>query len=245
MSLPRRLKLAGQMMEWRELSVRKQRCTLCRFSLLVKFGSSEHSVRCPRCGANPAALAMAEVLQNRVGDLGSSKAYELSSRGPLFRFLQCHTRELVFSEFFDDLQPGESHDGIMCQDVQNLTFADQSFDVCTSTDVLEHVPDDRVAFAELHRVLKPGGCVVFTVPLDISSTTVERAKLSDRGTEHLLPPEFHNDHLRGAHQVMCFRNYGFDIVDRVREQGFSSAEILTPDSSRWWHHDRHVVIGYR
>jgi len=69
LSLRERLKLASQLIEWRELAVHKQPCTLCGFRLLVKFGDSEHAVRCPRCGANPAALAMAEVLQNHVGSL--------------------------------------------------------------------------------------------------------------------------------------------------------------------------------
>jgi SAM-dependent methyltransferase len=240
-----KLKLASQMIEWRELAVRLQQCSLCHFFLLVRFGNREHSVRCLRCGANPAAMAMAEALRNRVSDLQTCKIYELSSRGPFFRFLQKQSQGMVFSEFFDDVPSGDSRHGVLCQDVQDLTFPDHSFDLCTSMDVLEHVPDDLKAFAELHRVLKPGGLIVFTVPLNIERRTVERAILTGQGIKHLLEPQFHNDHIRGSGQVLCFRNYGSDIIERLKSQGFSTAEILTPDSSRWWNHDRHVVLARR
>ncbi len=45
-----------------------------------------------------------------------------------------------------------------------LPFADGSFDLATSFEVLEHVPDDASAAAELARVLRPGGRALITVP---------------------------------------------------------------------------------
>jgi ubiquinone/menaquinone biosynthesis C-methylase UbiE len=49
-------------------------------------------------------------------------------------------------------------------DAYNLPFPDESFDVIIAAEVLEHLPDDARAFAELHRVLKPGGRIAVTVP---------------------------------------------------------------------------------
>lgn len=49
-------------------------------------------------------------------------------------------------------------------DAMRLPFADASFDVVVAMDVLEHLPDDRAAMCEFHRILKPGGRVVATVP---------------------------------------------------------------------------------
>ncbi len=45
-----------------------------------------------------------------------------------------------------------------------LPFDDHSFDKVIASEVLEHVPDDGAAFAELLRVLKPGGTLAVTVP---------------------------------------------------------------------------------
>jgi SAM-dependent methyltransferase len=49
-------------------------------------------------------------------------------------------------------------------DVCALPFRDASFDLVLATDVLEHVRDEARAVAELHRVLRPGGALVATVP---------------------------------------------------------------------------------
>ena len=49
-------------------------------------------------------------------------------------------------------------------DGTRLPFADESFDKVIASEVLEHVPDDTTAFAELYRVLRPGGTIAVTVP---------------------------------------------------------------------------------
>jgi SAM-dependent methyltransferase len=47
---------------------------------------------------------------------------------------------------------------------ENLPFADASFDSITMLDVLEHTRDERSTLSEVHRVLRPGGLLVLTVP---------------------------------------------------------------------------------
>lgn len=49
-------------------------------------------------------------------------------------------------------------------DATHLPFATARFDVVTMLDVLEHVEDDAGAVREIHRVLKPGGAFVLSVP---------------------------------------------------------------------------------
>jgi SAM-dependent methyltransferase len=46
----------------------------------------------------------------------------------------------------------------------NLPFPIASFDVVIMLDVLEHVPDDRAALAEVSRVTRPGGVLILSVP---------------------------------------------------------------------------------
>ena len=49
-------------------------------------------------------------------------------------------------------------------DALTLPFEDDSFDRIIAAEVLEHIPDDRRAIAELARVLAPGGRIAVTVP---------------------------------------------------------------------------------
>ena len=49
-------------------------------------------------------------------------------------------------------------------DALSLPFADGEFDRVVAAEVLEHIPDDTDAIAELVRVLRPGGTIAVTVP---------------------------------------------------------------------------------
>ena len=63
---------------------------------------------------------------------------------------------------------GEAPDGaryeVVRGDLLALPFPDASVDRVIASEVLEHIPDDATAMAEIARVLKPGGTVAVTVP---------------------------------------------------------------------------------
>jgi SAM-dependent methyltransferase len=48
--------------------------------------------------------------------------------------------------------------------VEELPWGDETFDLITSLDVIEHTADDRLALAELRRVAKAGARLLLTVP---------------------------------------------------------------------------------
>src|SRR3954449_934214 len=48
--------------------------------------------------------------------------------------------------------------------IEELPWAEASFDLVTCLDVLEHIRDDRGALRELRRVTRPSGRLVLTVP---------------------------------------------------------------------------------
>lgn len=55
--------------------------------------------------------------------------------------------------------------------ITELPYEPASFDLVMACDVIEHVDNDRRAFAELSRVLKPNGHMIFSVPLHASHWT--------------------------------------------------------------------------
>jgi SAM-dependent methyltransferase len=48
--------------------------------------------------------------------------------------------------------------------LEELPWGDDTFDLITCLDVIEHTPDDRATLASLRRVCKPGGWMIVTVP---------------------------------------------------------------------------------
>jgi len=195
-------------------------CNLCGAPVL-RLHPGLAGRRCLRCLSTFRHRAVGVVLA-RLGVHRSAAVYEMSSRGALCRHLRRSFARVTVSELFDGVAPGDYRNGVQCQDAQRLTYPDGAFDLVTSTEVFEHVPDDRRAFGEAHRVLRPGGFLVFTVPLMETGPTLERARLENGGIVHFVKPEYHGDRLRGRRAVLAFRTYGPDIVDRLRAAGFAA-----------------------
>ncbi len=98
---------------------------------------------------------------------------------------------------------------------------DQSFDVVICCDVLEHVPNDLAAMREIHRILRPAGTAILTVPqMDPPARTVEDAAvLSESERERRFGQK---DHVR---------MYGDDFIERLRASDFC-VEVVTADNIR-------------
>jgi SAM-dependent methyltransferase len=73
-------------------------------------------------------------------------------------------------------------------DATALPFPSGSFDRVIAAEVLEHIPDDEAAIAELARVLRPGGTMAVTVP----------AWLAERVC-WALSDEYHAPFVEGGH----------------------------------------------
>src|SRR5215470_13063057 len=60
--------------------------------------------------------------------------------------------------------PPAARAGSVGGDATAMPFGDGSFDRVIAAEVLEHIPFDRRALAEIARVLRPGGLLAVTVP---------------------------------------------------------------------------------
>lgn len=238
------IKQALRMMKWKELGMEYGKCSMCGKTLFIKLRNDDiHAIRCIRCRASITSMALASVFKKLVPNWEDKEIYELSSRGPFFKFLHKTASHLTYSEYFDDVKPGAYKGVAQCQDVQELTYGNYSFDVCTCTEVFEHVPDDLKGFREIYRVLKPGGVFLFTVPLSGRKQTIERARLKEGKLIYLERPEYHDDHIRGVGAVLCYRNYGLGIVEKLSQAGFKNTEIILVKAPTRWGYNRRVVVA--
>jgi arsenite methyltransferase len=54
-------------------------------------------------------------------------------------------------------EPGAANVEFVAGEAENLPFGDESFDIVVSNGVIDLIPDKDAVFAELYRVLAPGG----------------------------------------------------------------------------------------
>jgi len=91
---------------------------------------------------------------------------------PLRRAVGCDFSSIALAWCRDTIRNAPAHPRgtvprLSRGDVRSLPFADASFDLVTSLDVLDVFDpngEDEKAFAELHRVLRPGGVAFFREP---------------------------------------------------------------------------------
>ncbi|CAI7979025.1 MULTISPECIES: class I SAM-dependent methyltransferase [unclassified Parafrankia] len=88
-------------------------------------------------------------------------------------------------------------------DALALPFADDTFDRVIAAEVLEHLPEDTGAMAELARVLRPGGFAAVTVP----------ARLPERVC-WALSDDYHN--VEGGHIRIYRRD---QLIEKLRANG--------------------------
>lgn len=116
-----------------------------------------------------------------------------------------------------------------------LPFADGTFDRVIAAEVLEHIPPDTVAMAELARLLRPGGTMAVTVP-----------RWGPEVVNWALSSDYHN--VPGGH-VRIYRRT--DLVERLEAAGLRFVDqhhahaLHTP---YWWlrclvgvHDDNHPL----
>jgi SAM-dependent methyltransferase len=161
-------------------------CPVCHyhgpFRDFENFGGLRHHVECPCCGTLERHRVQYLVVTEILSALDTKKMKMLHfAPEPFFR--------KFFSERFGVYETAD-----LCMkgvdyhvDLQKLPFADASYDFVFASHVLEHVPDDRKAIAEIRRILKPGGWAILPVPV-ICEKTVEYPEPNPREAYHVRAP---------------------------------------------------------
>jgi SAM-dependent methyltransferase len=111
--------------------------------------------------------------------------------------------------------------GVVQGDALHLPFADGSFDRVIASEVLEHIPEDGSAMAELSRVLRPGGTMAVTVP-----------RFGPEAVNWALSNDYHD--VPGGH-VRIYRRS--TLVERLRRAGLrpvGSHHAHALHSPYWW-----------
>src|SRR4051794_947346 len=197
-------------------------CAQCR-SLLRDRGQAERIIRqYTQAGASTIAELIDEPGFRELsiwepGTVGPFRAYF----GPLPNY--------VMSGYWPDVPLGEERDGLRCEDLMAVTFPDQSFDLVITSDIFEHVRKPYVGFAEVHRILRPGGRHIFSIPVQapMRDVTIERVDTSSDEDVFLLEPRYHGGPGNGRHLV--YNDFGLDLILHLVDVGFDT-EVVAFDT---------------
>ncbi|HYI09016.1 MAG TPA: methyltransferase domain-containing protein [Thermoanaerobaculia bacterium] len=187
---------------------KKRYCPVCRSHSrkFLTFGVTDRKdALCPRCGALERHRLVWLYLTDRT-DLFDGRAKQMLHVAPEYALKPRLAKQLGTGYITADIEKGRA---MVQLDLMDIQYPQDAFDVVYCSHVLEHVPDDRRAMRELHRVLKPDGWAVLLVPMSDGETLEDPSVVDPQERLRLYGQE---DHVR---------LYGRDYVDRLREAGFT------------------------
>jgi len=99
-------------------------------------------------------------------------------------------------------------------DVTQIPFQDRAFDSALCTEVLEHLPEPGRCLDEIRRVVKPGGMVLFTVPMTVHthSEPYDFYRYTEYGLRYLLD--------KHGFEIVTLRRLG-GVVSVMASRGIS------------------------
>lgn len=200
-------------------------CTICdRNVFFVEAGPwLRDQYVCRRCGSIPRQRALVKVLNEHFPAWRELSVHESSPGGPSSVKLRRECKGYVASQFFPNIPRGQFNDNQRSENLEALTFEDESFDIVVTQDVFEHVLRPARAFAEIARTLKHGGAHIYTVPYYRGRQTIVRAEPDDvGGIRHVLPPDYHNNPI-DVMGSLVITEWGDDLCDFI----FSASGMTT------------------
>jgi SAM-dependent methyltransferase len=216
-------------------------CPICCADTI--FSAENHWYRdfllCTRCRSIPRERALALVLNERFPNWRALKIHESSPEprgisGKLAR--ECGA--YVATQFYPDMTPGLSRNGCRNENLEKQTFADASFDLVITLDVMEHVNEPAACMREIWRTLRRTGAYLFTAPTYKDMMASERAARfnSDGVIEHFREPEYHGNPVNPRGALVTFR-YGYDLPELIRSWANFDTRVYR------FHDERHGLIG--
>ena len=203
-------------------------CSVCEArTLFVELGAwLRDEYLCIRCRSIPRNRAFMLALGEERPDWRRATIHESSPSGAASAKLARECPQYTSSQWLPEVERGAFSGGVRCEDVQALTLADSSVDIFVTQDVFEHVLEPERGFAEVARVLRPGGAHVFTVPVYQRASTHVRAEPDgEGGIRHVDEPDYHVNPVDPAGSLVV-REWGLDLPEVVDAAGPTSTRLV-------------------
>lgn len=179
---------------------------------------------CTRCGSLPRERALMVAIDSYFPKWREAVIHESSpeQRGASLR-LSKECPQYIPSQYFPGHTPGTLVGKMRCENLESLSFSDESIDLHITQDVFEHVFHPSRAFREIARTLKPGGMHICTVPLvNKDKPSKLRVRIENNDIIYLEPEQYHGNPV-GDGRALVTVDWGFDICRHI----FESSGLFT------------------
>lgn len=188
---------------------------------------------CENCGSIPRERAIMYCIEKFFPDWREKTIHESSpiARGTSLR-LSNEAKNYIGTQFFPGKKRGEICQGFRNEDLEQLTFDDESIDLHITQDVFEHIFDPGQAFREIARTLKLGGSHIFTTPLVNKNRPTEwcAKKNIDGSIDYLLdPPEYHGNPVSSKGSLVTV-HWGYDVLRYIYDACGLFTEMIYIDA---------------
>lgn len=195
-------------------------------------------MECQYCHMNNRQRLIAALIIQKAANKKLS-IYFMEQVTPIFQWAQNflgNKHRIVGSEYLGyEYKGGDIIEGIRHENIEDLSFRDEEFELIISNDVFEHVPNADIAFNECSRILKTGGQMLATIPFyDDQDQSVKRATLENNYIKHILEPQYHGNPL-SSEGSLVFNDFGWDILTTIRKNGFANSYIDIFLSKKYGH----------
>ncbi|MCF8369026.1 MAG: methyltransferase domain-containing protein [Bacteroidales bacterium] len=169
------------------------------------IGGGMRSVLCPICNSSDRVRLLYLFIKDKTNLFSENvKLLHVAPEAPLEYLFR---REAGIDYLTADLM---DKDVMVKMDLTKIQYPEGTFDAIICNHVLEHIPDDAKAMAEIFRVLKPGGWAILQVPISlILDQTFEDPKITKPSDRKKFFGQ--SDHVRV---------YGQDYTTRLKKAGF-------------------------
>lgn len=190
-------------------------CCICKSSGLHAVHLGGEKLVCIRCGSVGRQRALVSIMNDQFPGWERMSIHESSPSGASFQMFANVCKNYIPTFYWPDVPTGIEKDGFRCEDLQNQTFGNDTFDLVLTQDVFEHIPDPGRAFNEVVRTLKPGGAHIFTVPIAGRIHSVTRTKYIEGEIIHIIEPHYHGNPI-DPEGSLVFTDWGTDIMDLIK-----------------------------
>lgn len=194
-------------------------CVICERT--VKFIEHEEWLRdhykCDNCGSIPRQRAIIHALNAFLPQWREQKIHESSPGGVSSDYIKRNCPNYSESQFFPDIECGTaaSVGEVRCENIECLTFPNETFDIFITQDVFEHVMNPELAFAEISRVLHNGGKHIFTIPwYPQYPKSTQRVRVEHGNLIYMSEPIYHGNPISPDGSIVTY-DWGLDLIDFI------------------------------